>query len=203
MKCHICHKRFTPHKRTPTSQLYCSRRCNKIAYYRRNRTRLLRKKHDWYHGIRAKLTKPSQACAFCGSIFSSWRTSQRFCNVQCTKNEWASRHRDYMRKVCSDWQRSAAGKRSYQRNHARILHNAHVQSARRRGAPGSHTLDEWDALKRKHKFSCACCGKRVKLTKDHIIPIVKGGSDEITNIQPFCFPCNVSKNSRSNCQRNH
>ena len=40
---------------------------------------------------------------------------------------------------------------------------------------------------------CPCCGKKKKLTEDHIIPIKKNGTDYINNIQPLCQSCNSKK----------
>ena len=43
-------------------------------------------------------------------------------------------------------------------------------------------------------FACVRCGaSEVRLTKDHVVPISRGGSNAIENIQPLCKACNCSK----------
>ncbi len=61
---------------------------------------------------------------------------------------------------------------------------------------GSHTWAEWDLLKKQYNCTCPMCGKselEIKLTEDHIIPLSKGGSNNIENIQPLCGSCNSKK----------
>lgn len=40
---------------------------------------------------------------------------------------------------------------------------------------------------------CAACGTKGKMTKDHIIPLSRGGTDFAYNLQPMCLGCNIRK----------
>ena len=64
-------------------------------------------------------------------------------------------------------------------------------------AQGSfHTFGEWETLKAQYNWTCPACHKQepiIKLTEDHIVPVSKGGGDNIQNIQPLCKSCNCRK----------
>jgi 5-methylcytosine-specific restriction endonuclease McrA len=82
------------------------------------------------------------------------------------------------------------------RNRDRSNFYSKTRKARVRGAAGTHTYDQWEELKAKYKHMCLRCRRRepdIKLTQDHIVPISKGGGNDISNIQPLCLDCNMLK----------
>lgn len=63
-------------------------------------------------------------------------------------------------------------------------------------AGGSFTDKELQDLKEEWDYRCLKCGKRLPLTHDHVLPVILGGPSWIWNIQPLCFSCNFSKNTK-------
>jgi 5-methylcytosine-specific restriction endonuclease McrA len=77
--------------------------------------------------------------------------------------------------------------------------------ARIRNAEGSFTPEEWENLKQTYKYQCLRCNKfqpEIELVPDHVIPISRGGSNYISNIQPLCKTCNNIKYVDSTDYRN-
>ena len=56
---------------------------------------------------------------------------------------------------------------------------------------------DWNIILDKFDNTCVYCGTLTDLTKDHIIPISKGGKHEISNLAPACKTCNSSKSDIS------
>ena len=49
------------------------------------------------------------------------------------------------------------------------------------------------------KNQCQICFRtepEVKITIDHIIPVSKGGTNHIDNLQPLCMTCNQRKSAK-------
>jgi 5-methylcytosine-specific restriction endonuclease McrA len=74
----------------------------------------------------------------------------------------------------------------------------HRNRAKRLAAEGSYTKSELVALLDKQRRCCAVCRAPVgsAYEADHIVPIAKGGSNFITNIQILCRPCNRTKSDK-------
>ena len=78
---------------------------------------------------------------------------------------------------------------------ARRIHQ-HTRKTRKTEAGGTYTVAEWTILCKKYGYKCLWCDKRRKLTADHVIPVSKGGTSNIDNIQPLCGPCNSRKGAK-------
>ena len=62
------------------------------------------------------------------------------------------------------------------------------------GYSGPHfTAREWAELVEACGGRCLRCGVLDDLTVDHVIPLGRGGSNAIENIQPLCSECNSIK----------
>lgn len=70
---------------------------------------------------------------------------------------------------------------------------AHHRRALKLGNGGSCSPTQWKAVLARYDNKCQRCGSGENLTRDHIIPVSLGGSDDHTNLQPLCHLCNSTK----------
>jgi len=128
--------------------------------------------------------------------------------------EWIRRNPEKAREAMRRWRQkhpeehNAEGRSYYARHKKRLApyfatynrtHRELRQAirARRRSrelaAEGSFTTQEWMALLQKHGHRCTYCGAAGRLEPDHRVPLARGGTNYITNIQPACRRCNSRK----------
>ena len=69
-----------------------------------------------------------------------------------------------------------------------------LQGVRSRQRIGTSKVVE---LMRQSGGTCAHCGSEGKLHVDHILPLSRGGSNELENLQMLCAPCNQSKHTKT------
>jgi 5-methylcytosine-specific restriction endonuclease McrA len=113
------------------------------------------------------------------------------------KNRILDRNKEWLRN--NPEKKKLQGHR-YNKSHPEIFQ---IKNSRRRShlinSTGKFTLKEFCEIKKLYRNKCLCCGKsetEIKLTPDHIVPISKGGSNLIENIQPLCEKCNKSKRDK-------
>jgi 5-methylcytosine-specific restriction endonuclease McrA len=61
---------------------------------------------------------------------------------------------------------------------------------------GSFTIVEWTARLEELGAKCYYCSNGYN-TKDHLVPLIRGGSNRIENIVPACLSCNTRKGSKT------
>lgn len=67
------------------------------------------------------------------------------------------------------------------------------------GREGFHTVDEWLSVRDKAEGKCPGWNRHphfvgeTELTQDHVLSLMRGGTNYIENIQPMCAPCNSCK----------
>ena len=85
----------------------------------------------------------------------------------------------------------------YYKAHPEVAQKNHlIRRTRKTEAGGYFTLAEWFTLCFACGFRCLCCGEVKTLEADHVIPVSKGGTSWLWNIQPLCRTCNVRKGDK-------
>lgn len=185
--CEYCGNQFTNQERHATAAMfaatkYCSRRCT---------------------GLARRIEKPVWRCMWCDKEYVSpnyqKQLPHRFCSRACCAS-W--RHENVRGAMRYNWKGGRKvldpiNARLYRERHPdRMRHFSRMRKYRLKGASGRHTWAEWEALCTAYDHRCAYCGEKKPLTRDHIIPIIRGGTNYITNIQPLCHTCNSRKSTR-------
>jgi 5-methylcytosine-specific restriction endonuclease McrA len=126
---------------------------------------------------------------YCREQAMAWHWEHRAYKLQ-KKKEWHEAHKE------SENRKSRKNMHRWvQENPARHLTHCRNYRARKSNAEGAHTSDQWKALKTFFQ-ACPCCGKKKRLTLDHIIPLAWDGRNSLDNLQPLCKKCNSEKGDR-------
>jgi hypothetical protein len=102
---------------------------------------------------------------------------------QCKEatNKWRAKSKDKIKQYEQQYRRDHADQINIKNNNRR---------ARLLGAGGTFTKQEWEQACHEFDDCCAYCKLPKKLTKHHLIPLIKGGSNWIGNLIPACGSCN-------------
>lgn len=116
------------------------------------------------------------------------RYAQHKDKIQARSRQWRldpeEAYREYMRT-------------RYVEKHDELRQKGRVYAHRARVESGEvFSVQEWLDLCAKYEHLCLACKQEKPLTVDHVIPISKGGSNLISNIQPLCKSCNSKKRTK-------
>lgn len=138
------------------------------------------------------------------SRYAGYRQQERYRQIQ---RNWRENNRERKREQARKDMRKkrlinpeplrARATRWKQSNPDRVLTINRARAARKQNAPGSHTTDQWLYLCMWFGNCCVCCGITDKLTADHVMPLSRGGSNSIDNLQPLCGLCNSRKHTQT------
>lgn len=119
------------------------------------------------------------------------------------RKRFPSKHKDANQRYC---QRNPEKRRENHRRwreanleYHRAYWAVYVSNRRARVAKngGFYTIDDVKLLREKQNNCCAACGQDgKKLEVDHIVAVIRGGSNDPSNLQLLCRPCNASKGAR-------
>ncbi len=125
------------------------------------------------------------------------------------KKEYRETHREYFKAASEKYaqahpEKTLARVKRYQKTEKGRACMQRAWTKRRAGK--SHivntlTSTEWLSILEQFEHKCAYCGKEFDLfnppTKDHLVPISKGGNNTKENIVPACMACNARKHNKT------
>src|SRR5215210_2254449 len=110
-------------------------------------------------------------------------------SVSASKRKHYELHRDEVIARSKKWGEDNPEKVSQAK-----ANNGRKRRAARHASPGSFTTEEFRALCESYGNRCLACGDtEAALEADHVVPLTRGGTDDIGNIQPLCGTCNRKK----------
>jgi 5-methylcytosine-specific restriction endonuclease McrA len=152
-------------------------KANNAKWRKSHREEDLARKRKWYLKNRIYLLQQAHL----------WRINNRETSRESNR-KWKKNNPEIVLREGREWRKN---------NPDKVKVNDHRRLALKAGNGGSFTAAEWNSLCKHYRQHCLCCNKKRKLTADHVVPLSKGGTSNIENIQPLCGPCNSRKGTKT------
>lgn len=168
------------------------------------------------HKTRAKRWRAKHAKA--DAAYNKQWKKEHATEEHTRQTQWRGGHKEQLRTAARHYyaehaeERKAYSSNYVATNHAKVcerartayanhpeIHKArwHQRKALLLGNGGTaFTAHQWLELVVFYGAVCLRCTKHKPLTADHVIPLSRGGTNAIENIQPLCLACNCSKGVR-------
>lgn len=149
-------------------------------------------------------TRVLKECQHCRRLFYVKRSHPdegTYCSKPCMAAGYRTRlvgdaNPNWKGGIASDFEHVRARAAKYRRAVPEKIaqHNRNSRAARKKAA-GKHTAEDISALLQRQDGRCAACGVGMQddYHIDHIIPIARGGTNFVGNLQVLCPPCNLTK----------
>ena len=151
-------------------------------------------------------------CPMCGITIKKRSNVQKYCK-KCGKKVKIDSSRDNYKSdfkigekfncvICNKLIKRRAAQHKYCNKCKPIVERFRVShyEALKKNAGGTYTIEDFHNLCDSLNWQCAYCGKQITedtATRDHVMPVSRGGNNSIDNILPACFSCNASKNNKT------
>ncbi len=119
------------------------------------------------------------------------------------QRRWRAENPDRVRQAWEQWEvdnpeSAREAQRQWQRSHPETARaSAMNRKARKLAAEGSYNADDIKAQLERQKGRCFYCNCKLgKYEVDHVIPLVRGGSNYPSNLVIACPVCNKSKGAK-------
>lgn len=115
------------------------------------------------------------------------------------RKAWAARNPDSVEVAARRWREANVDKTAkimrayYENNREQFARRRAERRARVATDARLVTESDWAQLVARHDGRCAYCSTVAPLTRDHVIPLARGGRHSIGNLLPACRRCNASK----------
>lgn len=101
--------------------------------------------------------------------------------------EWSRQNKDKRKVIKNRW-------RAKNKERTNFLSRQYLY--RKKGAGGYPTFHQVNGLYARYLGLCAYCNLNKATSIDHVLPISRGGNNNIENLLPACVSCNSSKGSK-------
>jgi len=156
----------------------------KNKWYLENRERLLKKKSKYYEEYRKE-------CIEYSIKWNKEHPDKRAVNSKIWKINHLSEYIEYNKKWVRDNPEKIQAKSQRSHYRRKTLEKNYINTL---------TSKEWLDILEVYNYRCAYCDVEFDCenlpTRDHIIPLTKGGNNVKENIIPACRSCNSKKNNK-------
>jgi hypothetical protein len=172
----------------------CKREYDK-EYRNKNKEKIARYHSEYWNKNKETITKRF-LCWYKQNTEKVKATSKKWLfknidRVEKYQKEWRIQNKEHLQ----EWQKkyNEENREELNRKHLPITHKRRARIA---GNGGNYTAKQWKLVCDFYGNKCLRCGATdKKMTVDHVLPTLLGGTSNIDNLQPLCLSCNCSKHA--------